>query len=319
MDLVSIIIPVYNVEKYMKECFDSVLNQDYQHIEIIIVDDGSTDNSGSICDSYARKDSRIRVFHKKNGGLGSARNFGLQKLSDQTKYIAFIDSDDVYSENFISNLYNAVTSNEADIGITRFVRINDKHEIVDRPCENVIKEGVFSTEEIINLSVGEGGWCFRTAWNKLYRKELFDGKKYWSRIHEDEAIIYSILLSCKKAVCIETEDYYYRAGNPTSIMSTMKKKRNADLLDAYLHNTKLLAANGYNFAARKTMLRAAREYSSLKYDKYENIDKCKIAYKKTLRLIKAKHILSVAELVFCTFIGICPTLGYKLLVIAKKV
>lgn len=320
MDLITIIIPVYNVEKYIKECIESILNQDYQNIEILLVDDGSTDTSGSICDGYASKDSRIKVFHKKNGGVGSARNLGLQKLSAETKYICFIDSDDTISENFISNLYNAVSCNDADIGLTKFVYVNDEHEIIGRPCDDVIKEGVFSTEEIINLSVGYGGWCFRIVCNKLFRKELFDGIKFWrNKIHEDEAITYSLYFSCKKAVCIETEDYYYRVGNAISIMSNRKKNRNADLLDAYLRNTRLLVDHEYEYAARKTMLRAAREYSSLIYDKYENSDKCKSAYKKVLRLMKAKHILSIAELVFCTFIGICPALGYKLLVITKKV
>ncbi len=319
MDLISIIIPVYNVEKYVEECIDSVLNQDYPNIEIIIVDDGTKDSSGEICDAYAEKDSRVKVFHKENGGLGLARNFGLDKISPETKYIAFVDSDDTIAEDFISSLYNAVSENNADIGITRFIDVNDEHEVQRRPCEDVIKEGVFSTEEIINLTVGEGGWCFRVAWNKLYRKELFDGVRYWNRIHEDEAIIYSLLLPCKKVVCIEKDGYYYRAGNPTSIMNTRKKKRNTDLLDAYLRNTKVLADNAYAYAARKTMLRAAREYSSLVNDKFENSEKCKYAYKKVFLSLKDRHILSAPELVFCTAIGICPTLVYKLLKAAKRV
>lgn len=320
MELLTIIIPVYNVEKYIGECIESVLQQDYSNIEVILVDDGSTDNSGAICDQYAKIDNRVKVFHKKNEGVGVARNFGLQQVNAQTKYIGFVDSDDIVSRKLYSNLYNALSCNKADIGITKFVRINDKHEIIERPCENVIKEGVYSTEEIINMSVGKGGWCFRILCNKLFRKELFDGIEFWeNKIHEDEAVAYSLFLSCKKTVCIESEDYYYRVGNTVSIMNNRIKKRNSDLLDAYLYNIHLLVENKFEFAARKIMLRAAREYSSLRHDKYEKSDECKATYNKTLMLMKINRLLSVEEMILCTFLGLCPTLGYKLLITAQKI
>ena len=102
--LVSIIVPIYKVEKYLKQCLDSILNQTYENIEIILVDDGSPDNCGKICDEYASNDKRIRVIHKENGGLSSARNAGLDVATGE--YISFIDSDDYVSENFIKRLYD---------------------------------------------------------------------------------------------------------------------------------------------------------------------------------------------------------------------
>ena len=108
---ISIIIPVYNVEKYLERCIKSVLNQDYKNLEIYLVDDGSTDNSGYLCDYYAEMDNRIKVIHKINGGLSSARNAALEKVSG--KYVTFIDSDDYVSKNYISILYKTLYEKEA--------------------------------------------------------------------------------------------------------------------------------------------------------------------------------------------------------------
>ena len=126
-DLISVIIPVYNVEKYLKRCMDSVLKQTYSNIEIIIVDDGSTDTSGSLCDEYWKKDSRITVFHKENGGLSSARNFGLERVSGN--YVCFIDSDDFIHENYISFMYDKIIKNDADICYCKSTKFTDDVQI----------------------------------------------------------------------------------------------------------------------------------------------------------------------------------------------
>ena len=113
--LVSIVVPVYNVEKYLKRCVDSIINQSYNNIEILLVDDGSTDSSGKICDDYLKKDSRIKVIHKQNGGLSDARNFGIDKSTGD--YLSFIDSDDWIEKDMIMNLFNSIINEKSDISI----------------------------------------------------------------------------------------------------------------------------------------------------------------------------------------------------------
>ena len=115
MDLISVIIPIYNVEQYLKECLESVINQTYRNLEIILVDDGSKDKSGKICDEYKNKDERIKVVHKENGGLSDARNAGMKIATG--KYIQFIDSDDFIDKDMIETLYNLIIENEADISM----------------------------------------------------------------------------------------------------------------------------------------------------------------------------------------------------------
>ena len=118
-DLISVIIPVYNIEIYIKRCVNSIINQTYKNLEIILVDDGSTDNSGKICDDYEKKDARIKVIHKENGGLSDARNCGIEKSNG--KYITTVDGDDFVTEKYVETLYNLIIENSADISsINRF-------------------------------------------------------------------------------------------------------------------------------------------------------------------------------------------------------
>ena len=115
MEKISIIVPVYNVEKYLKTCLDSIINQTYQNLEIILVDDGSTDNSGEICEEYRKTDSRIILIHKENEGLSMARNFGLDIASGD--YISFVDSDDFIARNMMEALYNRLLETQSDMAI----------------------------------------------------------------------------------------------------------------------------------------------------------------------------------------------------------
>ena len=121
--LVSVIVPIYNVEKYLRKCVDSILNQTYKNLEIILVDDGSPDNCGNICDEYALSDSRIRIIHKKNGGLSDARNAGLDIA--RGNYILFVDSDDYIDETMVEKLYEALEKEKAEMSLCSFVYVND--------------------------------------------------------------------------------------------------------------------------------------------------------------------------------------------------
>ena len=120
---ISVIVPVYNVEKYLPTCLDSIIAQSYKNLEIIVVDDGAKDSSGAICDEYAKKDVRIVSLHKQNGGLSDARNYGMQFMTGD--YISFIDSDDYVHPDYISTLYNNLVENDADISICNFEKTNE--------------------------------------------------------------------------------------------------------------------------------------------------------------------------------------------------
>ena len=129
-DLISIIIPVYRVEKYLEECLNSVINQTYANLEIILIDDGSPDRCGQICDEYAKKDERIEVIHQENQGVSNARNHGIEMAKG--KYITFIDSDDYLEQDYIKYLYDEITKFNADISICGTIDIDEKNNILKR-------------------------------------------------------------------------------------------------------------------------------------------------------------------------------------------
>ena len=144
--LISVVVPVYNVENYMRKCIDSLLNQTLSNIEIILVDDGATDTSPKICDEYARKHSCIRVIHKQNGGLGSARNAGMKAA--RGKYIGFVDSDDYVSVKMYETLWNLAETNEADCAYCEFTRFwNDTVDIIPQPQQAIT---TYSGKEILD-------------------------------------------------------------------------------------------------------------------------------------------------------------------------
>lgn len=132
-DLISIIVPVYKVENYLSKCLDSMICQTYKNIEIILVDDGSPDNSGKICDDYAKKDSRIKVIHKENGGLSDARNAGLKIATG--KYIGFVDSDDYISVEMYEKLYNQAKKEDADIACCNYYRVKMEKNLIKELLE----------------------------------------------------------------------------------------------------------------------------------------------------------------------------------------
>lgn len=207
-DMISIIIPVFNVENYVGKCIESVLNQTYRNLQIILVDDGSTDSSGQICEEYAKKDSRILCFHKENGGLSDARNFALDKAKG--KYISFIDSDDFVSKKYIDILYNNLVESDADISICNFIRINEG----DLPTESIggdRKPRVFDkVESFYALFDNFLGYQFTVACCKLYKACIFDHIRYpKGRNYEDTATAHLIYDKISKVVYEDVNLYYY--------------------------------------------------------------------------------------------------------------
>ena len=228
MPEISIIIPVYNVEKYLENCIQSILNQTFKNFELILVDDGSTDKSGEICDKYEKIDSRIKVIHKNNGGLSSARNAGLDIASG--KYIGFVDSDDSIHSRMYEILYDLIKKHKVDISCCNYKYTYSTCNEYNSDIESTDFIEMNNIQAINNLYDKEIGVSLVVAWNKLYSKHLFDDIRYEvGRIHEDEFIAHRILYKCKKIAYTNNELYYYlqREG---SIMSQISYKRKVDKL-----------------------------------------------------------------------------------------
>ena len=240
-ELISVIIPVYNVEKYIRFCLDSVINQTYKNLEIIIVDDGTKDSSGEIAEEYARKDSRIKVVHKENGGLSDARNVGLDIATG--KYIAFLDSDDVISLDFYEYLYGLIKKNDYDIAECEFLRISSDEienvqKILDEKNSNeniVVKEE--SSEEALSDFYGRylNPYVNKVVvWNKIYKKEIYDGIRYpVGRFHEDEFTTFKILNKINKMVTSTKKLHGYMQTSNSIMRRDIKQKQIEDNLEAY--------------------------------------------------------------------------------------
>lgn len=220
--LISVIIPVYNVEEYLSECIASVLGQSYSNLEILLINDGSTDRSAFICEKYALQDSRILLIDKENGGLSSARNTGLD--SCRGEFITFLDSDDVLHAQFIERLYHELVANNADLAFSSLQRFDsetpDLYKIAQAPQIVFEKNQIF--DEFYNHSYTPN---IVIACAKLYRRFIFDDLRFpLGKLHEDEFLIHHIYSKCERVVWVQQPLYYYRV-REGSIMSLVSKKK----------------------------------------------------------------------------------------------
>lgn len=207
--MISVIVPVYNVEDYLSGCIDSIIGQTCRGIEIILVDDGSTDSSGQICDEYAQKDARIRVIHKQNGGISSARNRGLDVARGE--YISFIDSDDWVEPDFLEVLLRLLLDYDADVSQCFFVKESSKTKDKDLPVVRTDSCEIYEGRDII-LHLLNKRTAFRTvlAWNKLYRRRLFESLRFpEGMVFEDEAFTHEILYKSDKLAVNDSTLYHY--------------------------------------------------------------------------------------------------------------
>lgn len=234
---ISVIIPVYNVEKYLEKCINSVIEQTYTNLEIILVNDGSTDSSGEICDKYKQLDNRIVVFHKENGGLSDARNYGIERANGE--YIAFLDSDDWVDFKYIEILYENLRNYNADISICNFRRVHDENELLNNNNNIILYNNIEALQQIYtNKSVQT-----IVAWNKLYKSNILKKNRFpKGKIHEDEYLIPILLYSAKIVVYTDKELVYYRQ-TPNSIMNSKFRLENLDYLYAIEHRNKFFLNN----------------------------------------------------------------------------
>jgi len=245
-DKISIIIPVYNVEPYIRKCLDSVINQTYRNLEIICVNDGSTDGSGKICDEYAAKDNRIKVFHKVNGGLSSALNVGLENFKGS--YLGFVDSDDWVEPNMFEVLYESLKNSEAHISVANYFKDTDAESI---PMSNKerIPDGIIDTKNMLLYPLKRDyymGFC-GYVWNKLYSAnivtERFDNDiKYGMDVLFNTATI--LTSKCTGVYTDKPLYHYYQRNDAISKLKSFNIK--ADILTVYKRVEKLLIDGGYS-------------------------------------------------------------------------
>ncbi|MFJ7827544.1 glycosyltransferase family 2 protein [Psychrobacillus sp. NPDC096623] len=228
-DVITIIVPIYKVENYLHRCVDSILNQTYKGLEIILVNDGSPDSCGKICDEYAKLDERVKVIHKKNGGLSDARNAGVEIA--QGEYISFVDSDDWIGENYIKKLYQLLINTNSDISVCNFIKTSTEKLQVDILMEEIYE---YSNVKALEQLYGRFGVQMVTAWGKLYKRKLFEGIRFpVDRIHEDEFTTYKLIYKAKKIVLTTAQLLYYwqREDSITGIGFNIKHR--LDVIDAF--------------------------------------------------------------------------------------
>ena len=248
MNKISVVVPIYNVEKYLNRCVDSILNQTFTDFELILVDDGSPDNCGKICDEYAEKDNRVRVIHKPNGGLSDARNAGIEwalKNSD-SEWITFIDSDDWVHPQYLELLLKAACDSGTSISICSYVSTDKQSKdikIFDSKFE-IHNTEKFYIEKNVNAVV---------AWGKLYKKKDFTEIRYpVGKIHEDEFTTHKILFKYDNIAFVNEELYYYFT-NPDGIMNSVWSPKKLVKFEAVYEQIDFLSENKLNKALAYTI------------------------------------------------------------------
>lgn len=205
IELISVVVPIYKVEKYLNDCVQSLLRQTYKNLEIILVDDGSPDNCGTMVDEYAEKHDNIIAVHKTNGGLSSARNEGLKHARGE--YIAFVDSDDIVDQLYIEKLLEIIKDNECEIAVCRF----DKFEEEEPESSNIKGQITYFDKDRAFVEMFKNDSIGWNAWNKLYKIELFKGIEYpVGMICEDKATTYKLILASNKIGYTQSVLYHYR-------------------------------------------------------------------------------------------------------------
>ena len=217
---ISVVIPVYNSEQYLTECLDSVISQSYGDISIILIDDGSADSSGRICDDYAAKDRRIRVIHTGNHGVSAARNTGLS--GSDSEFICFIDSDDYVAPDYIEYLYRLIIDDKADISVCQ--RMNSKSKIKENK--------IFTDNKSCMSAFVKNAEIDSVVWGKLYKKTLFDGISFPAgKRYEDEFTIYKLIARANRISVGCGSKYYYRK-NEKSFMNRPFSDKDLELIEA---------------------------------------------------------------------------------------
>lgn len=287
MPQISVIVPVYKVEKYINRCVDSILGQTFSDFEVILVDDGSPDRCGAICDAYAAQDPRVRVIHQQNGGLSAARNAGIDWVfaHSDAQWISFVDSDDYVHPDFLQVLYDAATQNDVRVSMTGYMETSGQPlEYAQGDVTLWCAKDLFAKRNV-NATV---------AWCKLYKKECFSVIRYpVGKIHEDEFVTYKILFA-EKAIAVSDAKLYGYYQNADGITKRGWTPARMDTLDALEEQILFYEENGYYDLARGRMhcciSNARNQMDQIRTCTEENIQKNYLRKcRRTLRRIIHTH------------------------------
>lgn len=224
--VVSVVVPIYNVEQYLERCLDSLLNQSYQNFEIVLVDDGSTDSSPGICDRYTNQKNKVITYHISNGGLGAARNYGVKMA--KADLIAFVDSDDFVESRYLEDMVSLYEKYRADLVITRIVRELENGKRIQRSKK--YDDYLLNQKEAF-FAVYSGKYVGWEAYGKLYKKELLLSNPFPSGYYEDFACIYKIIGDCKRVVIGNCENNYHYITREKSILTGKFNKKHLHVFD----------------------------------------------------------------------------------------
>lgn len=256
--MVSIVIPVYKVEEHLRSCLNSVKCQTFKDYEVILVDDGSPDNSGQICDEFAKENSRWSVIHKENEGLSCARNTGIDRAKGE--YICFIDSDDTVDENYLQFLYQAIVDNQADLAICGYQRVVQLDHIHNEKqwTQSILEREQIWEEIFENLN--------NAAWNKIYRRDLIDNIRFPVGLYHGEDLMFNLryILKCNQAVMINAPLYHYWERKGSITKSGFSERRSMEITSKDLAKKFICdyyprlkpVAEKYCFQARMNVIRS---------------------------------------------------------------
>jgi len=251
---ISVIVAIYNIEQYLVKCIESLISQTYDNLEIILMDDGSTDASGEICDKYAKKDKRIKVVHQKNQGLSMVRNNGIKMAAG--KYVILVDGDDFVERKYVERLFRQLEKNDADIAVCGYkIEPNGKVEYVP----SVAMDG---EEATIRLLTEQENYQI-VSWNKIYKKELFDGIIFPAgKKHEDTLTTYKIMAKARKVVFVSDPLYYY-VQREDSIMGKVELESRLKIKLEAAREAKKYFANDENLKAAAEIFELLATYNFL--------------------------------------------------------
>ena len=250
-DLISIIVPIYNVEKYLRMCLDSIENQTYSNLEVLLIDDGSTDDSGKVCQEYVARDSRFRYIKKENGGASDARNFGIDRASGE--YLSFVDSDDWLAPTYVEDLYQVAKRTHADTVVAHYTIYNeeDRHYHV-HIWDDYYEKTYTGKELVLELpSLELNGYIFITSWGILFNRRLFKHIRFpKGKVIEDSWTNYKLFFKSERITYIHKEIYFHREGI-RSVGSSVNEKLLTDVLECLLERLAIYTIKGWNYSEEK--------------------------------------------------------------------